>query len=729
MNKLTAIKIKYKDGTYSDEIPVGVLSENVEWDDTHTLVDVLGSIDVKVTGTIQDQISQLFNEKVSATQLQNYVASQLNEDVSTWLNTYVNPVGSAVIVDSSLTVEGAAADAKKTGDEFIALKTDLKEDLKETLCGLGTASASEKIPQSGTASKISVPDDASSNYAILNSIDPNVVKIICKSKQLISFDGISVNGSGLTGVFSNNKITLNGPWSGQSKRWGALSAPYVLKAGKTYTFSAQLISGTASHEINFNLCNASAATVIGIPVTNSKKSKSYTPSSDTTITQIGWGEYYGGATFTNAIYALLIEESSVATDYVDYEQYAYNNPQNGQIIKVAVGGDIEFIDSSESSADYDYQIIFFRETKTIVVGQNGDYTSLIDALNSVDSDTHYRIEIKEGTYMLSDEWTAEELSNANYPNGFYGTVVPSNCDLIGIGDREKIIITAEANDSYTWNDTWTHISTLNVKGGSTIENLTIKNKGMRYTIHHDFQAAKNKTTNYINCIIDKWGTEEGHAIGAASHDGETVNIENCIIKPAMGWHGHNPATAGATLNIKNTIINNLIQLTDYLTGYAMPVNMVNVKCNAIRYIKASSGSTQYMRINLHGCKCPIITTEDVVYDMDGVVRKMSNTDIAKGKAVKQSSYNTVLAMGTSDASSTFYGVTMEAIPKAQYNVSDYYSGRVITEGYISTNLLGLSGVSVGDKIGISNGSFVVVESDEIGIIDYVVDSVGYMRIL
>lgn len=112
MDKLTAIKIKYDDGIYSDKIPVSVLSENVEWDNTHTLVDVLGSIDVDITGTIQDQISQLFNEKVSITQLNNYVVSQLNtdvtnwlnNDVTNWLNNNVNPVGSAVIVDSSLTI-------------------------------------------------------------------------------------------------------------------------------------------------------------------------------------------------------------------------------------------------------------------------------------------------------------------------------------------------------------------------------------------------------------------------------------------------------------------------------------------------------------------------------------------------------------------------------------------------------------------------------------------------
>ena len=61
MDKLTAIKIKYDDGTYSDEIPISVLSENVEWDNTHTLVDVLGSIDVNAKGTIQAQIDKLSN--------------------------------------------------------------------------------------------------------------------------------------------------------------------------------------------------------------------------------------------------------------------------------------------------------------------------------------------------------------------------------------------------------------------------------------------------------------------------------------------------------------------------------------------------------------------------------------------------------------------------------------------------------------------------------------------
>jgi hypothetical protein len=37
MDKLKSIKIKYKDGTYSDEIPIGVSVENVDYNDTKTL--------------------------------------------------------------------------------------------------------------------------------------------------------------------------------------------------------------------------------------------------------------------------------------------------------------------------------------------------------------------------------------------------------------------------------------------------------------------------------------------------------------------------------------------------------------------------------------------------------------------------------------------------------------------------------------------------------------------
>ena len=178
MDKLTAIKIKYDDGTYSDEIPVSVLSENVEWDSTHTLVDVLGSIDVDVTGTIQDQISQLFNEKVSTSTLQSYVANQLNTDVTNWLNTNVNPVGSAVVVDKTLTIAGAAADAKIVGEEMSNLNTffSTKRLSSSNTYGYFTSTTLQYWNQSANVIAY-IPCEPNKKYQITKDIETSVFSL------------------------------------------------------------------------------------------------------------------------------------------------------------------------------------------------------------------------------------------------------------------------------------------------------------------------------------------------------------------------------------------------------------------------------------------------------------------------------------------------------------------------------------------------------------------------
>lgn len=56
MDKLTAIKIKYQDGTYSEQIPIGASTQNIDWDENHSLVDILGEVDLS-KGNIQRQIN------------------------------------------------------------------------------------------------------------------------------------------------------------------------------------------------------------------------------------------------------------------------------------------------------------------------------------------------------------------------------------------------------------------------------------------------------------------------------------------------------------------------------------------------------------------------------------------------------------------------------------------------------------------------------------------------
>lgn len=81
----------------------------------------IGSVvEEQIGGAVAEQIGGVVNE-----QLPPLVSEGIPEEVSEWLTENVDPVGSAVMVDTSLTISGAAADAKATGDTFNNLKESL----------------------------------------------------------------------------------------------------------------------------------------------------------------------------------------------------------------------------------------------------------------------------------------------------------------------------------------------------------------------------------------------------------------------------------------------------------------------------------------------------------------------------------------------------------------------------------------------------------------------------
>lgn len=221
MDKLTAIKIKYDDGTYSDEIPVGVLSENVEWDSTHTLVDVLGSIDIDVTGTIQDQISQLFNEKVSSSELNNYISNQLNTDVTNWLssNVYI-PTGGVVTLDKTLTQENSAADSKIVGNKIKNLEINLNENgnsIKKALytnllIGYSLTEQWFVDPSTGVGRTLSTFDsflnvEIPENITILYPYD---IAYTSGGNSIRAISFYDVNNNFISGINGNVSAVLNG---------------------------------------------------------------------------------------------------------------------------------------------------------------------------------------------------------------------------------------------------------------------------------------------------------------------------------------------------------------------------------------------------------------------------------------------------------------------------------------------------------------------------------------
>lgn len=120
MSKLTTIRIRYENGTYSEQIPVGVFAENVNWTDTITLMDVLGQVAFDTKGPIQEQIDKLLTEKVDYSNLNNYIADWIN-------NNYVQ-----IQIDATLTKSGIAAEAKIVGDQLAQVKQNINNIAKDS---------------------------------------------------------------------------------------------------------------------------------------------------------------------------------------------------------------------------------------------------------------------------------------------------------------------------------------------------------------------------------------------------------------------------------------------------------------------------------------------------------------------------------------------------------------------------------------------------------------------
>lgn len=124
-DKINAIKIKQPNGSYSDQIPISVLVQNVQWDQDHSLLDALGSVDLSSSGkgNLQHQIDELDEDKISHddfnSQLDEFLSQQIKEDTESWLEENINP-GEGFGITTNLTLSGWAADAKAVGDAINA---------------------------------------------------------------------------------------------------------------------------------------------------------------------------------------------------------------------------------------------------------------------------------------------------------------------------------------------------------------------------------------------------------------------------------------------------------------------------------------------------------------------------------------------------------------------------------------------------------------------------------
>lgn len=222
--------------------------------------------------------------------------------------------------------------------------------------------------------------------------------------------------------------------------------------------------------------------------------------------------------------------------------------------------------------------------KSLIVDKNGlgDFTSVVDAVKSINdsSETNvYDIYINEGEYNIIEEYFGkEDYTDTN--DG--GLSLPDYVNLIGLGDRDKVILKGEMPDSIKYR-TSRAFSTLNVKYNNNIYNMTITAYNCRYPMHDQTTDSGENCARYIkNCIfihkgyngasytgvVDeehntteyRWGG--AHAYGQGTNNGSYCEFEYSMFDAqgntgcAFLTHDNKDAVKGTEIKISHCQFNN-----------------------------------------------------------------------------------------------------------------------------------------------------------------------------
>lgn len=129
----------------------------------------------------------------------------------------------------------------------------------------------------------------------------------------------------------------------------------------------------------------------------------------------------------------------------------------------------------------------------------GDFTSVVDAVKSINdsSETNiYDIYIYEGEYDIVKEYFGEkDYTDTNDK----GLILPDYVNLIGLGDRDKVILKGEMPDSIKYR-TSQSFSTLNTRYNNNICNLTITAYNCRYPMHDQTTSLSKDCVRYVKIV-------------------------------------------------------------------------------------------------------------------------------------------------------------------------------------------------------------------------------------
>lgn len=210
---------------------------------------------------------------------------------------------------------------------------------------------------------------------------------------------------------------------------------------------------------------------------------------------------------------------------------------------------------------------------------SGDFANLRLCLESITdsaSDKPYEVRIHEGVYDCAALYTSEEFEQLTP----FGLTVPDYTTLVGIGNRDNIILTGDL-DSYNF-----YFSTLHLKNYGTIKNLTIEGTKCRYAVHDDMSIngiGGEHTIEYCKFVGNDLRT--GCVYGSGLKEDCHWTIKNCIFDASNAGYGGGSGMAflshnslgwnyPSSIDIENCrFINSAVEGTP--AGYAIRLRTLN----------------------------------------------------------------------------------------------------------------------------------------------------------
>ena len=495
---------------------------------------------------VQEEINNKLDEMATSGALSNLLAPLIPDLVTNWLNTNVNPVGSAVVVDNSLTVSGAAADAKKTG-QGITGAFDLITGGVGTFNITGTGGFNSKL---------------------------------CVSAGKTYFFRYKPNTTIISGAFyveGDSTTLLNLPANGEYKAF----TPAISGAMRFYNGT----SNTGTMEIEMlDIVDAESCLKSGLLQLISASSitdAGITDFSQLPIQTICFANYQqcynsnvGGIPWTDGSGVILSLTWKNPADYNAttnlYTQFAFK-----YVSSLFPSAQLAFRRRNNNGTFSEWH--YFTETGKSFLANPSNF---IETINIACESNGSTVQLQAGTYNLFDSthndsyWANLAQGNPSHP--YVGLILKNDVKLVGLGN-------VVFNATYSGDNTTiiNEFSIFNIAGSCELNNIKMVGNGIEYLIHDDSNIV-NVTGAYKFTVRDCEFVHQGNenesgdgapvCIGGGSSTGKRAVIENCSFSSVSDNRSiiyHTTANAKSKMRINNCVfpnVNNTISLRNYTTG-------------------------------------------------------------------------------------------------------------------------------------------------------------------